>query len=392
MEKSNTYCAMPHIGLALQNDGDFCSCNLNTLSFKDNERKVMFVHKDKLSQAWNSHTRKILQKKLDSGERIIECTHCWDLEDSGQLSPRQGFNELFKHIKPDPSQPKVFVLKPGNTCNLSCRMCNPATSSSWYKDAHKMSKEREGFIGTLKDYTKGFEHIRDSFNRNNPFWDEFVEWLPKIEFLDIYGGEPFLIDGLFDSIQRARSSGLDNVSIQFHTNAQRINEKYLDLLKYFKKASIGISIDSHIPKQLEYIRNGCDAETVFKNTERIIEFAKQNNNIKLHIQFTITTLNVFYINEVLEELKKFGIPINLNFVTGPDKEYDIRHIPLPLKEVIKEKLGDNVDAINFLMQTIPGCDIVWPKFWKTTKLLDDIRGQSFEDTFPEYYQCLKEYL
>jgi len=357
----------------------------------------MFVHKDRPSKAWDSHTRDILQKTLDKGIQISECQHCWDLEDSGQSSPRQQFNELFKHIIPDPKQPKVFILKPGNTCNLSCRMCNPATSSSWYKDAHKMASEREGFIGTLKDYTKNFEHIRNSFNQDNVFWEEFVEWLPNIEFLDIYGGEPFLIDGLFKSLDKVAGKGSENVSLQFHTNAQRVNNEYLNLLLDFKSVNIGLSIDSHIPEHMEYIRHGCEAETVYNNSQKIIDFAKNHDNINVAITLTVTTLNVFYLGEIIEELEKYGIMVTTNYVTGPDEEYDVRHLPQPVKQIITDRINKNSTCLQrnetaFLNQTIPGCDIIWPKFWKTTKLLDNIRGQSFEETFPEYYEVLHQYL
>lgn len=352
----------------------------------------MFIHKDNLKDAWTSHTKKIIQHTLDSGIRISECKHCWDLEDSGASSPRKIFNGLFREVLPDVDQPKVFILKPGNTCNLSCRMCNPATSSSWYKDAHKMAQQREGFIGTLRDYTKNFEDIRNSFNRDNEFWSHFTEWLPNIEFLDVYGGEPFLIDGLFDSIRKAQHKGLSNVGIQFHTNAQRVNEEYLNLLTEFKSVRIGISIDSHVKSHMEYIRHGCNADTVYENTKKLISFAKENKNVSLHIELTVTTLNIFYLAEIEKELLKFGIPINLNFVTGPDEEYDVRHIPQPVREIIKRRLGDNQTAVNFLMQTIPGCDLIWPKFWKTTKLLDEIRSQSFSDTFPEFYQIVQDHL
>lgn len=396
MEKSNTYCIMPYISLALQNDGDICACNVNPMSYQDNKREVMFIHKDSIKDAWKSHTKKILQQSLSAGIRLPQCKHCWDLEDTGSPSPRTVYNESFSEIKPNPDQPRVFVLKPGNTCNLSCRMCNPATSSSWYKDAHRMAVQREEFTGTLKDYTKNFESIRNSFSRDNNFWNDFVEWLPNLEFLDVYGGEPFLINGLFDSIRKVGQDNLHDVSIQFHTNAQKVNEEYLELLKGFKKVYIGLSIDSHIPEQMEYIRNGCQADVVYENSKKIIDFCNENDNIECMITLTVTTLNIYYLDEIIDNLEKnFNIKIGLNFVTGPDEEYDIRHIPMPVREIIAEKMQGKdkcEQAINFLMQTIPGCDIIWPKFWKTTKMLDGIRNQSFERTFPEYYQLLKDYL
>jgi len=289
----------------------------------------------------------------------------------------------------------VFVLKPGNTCNLSCRMCNPETSSNWYRDAHKMAIKKNKFVGTLKDYTKNFENIRNSFSADNPFWEEFVNWLPSVEYLDIYGGEPFLMDGLFKSLERVVGKGSENVALQFHTNAQIINEQYLETVKNYKSVSIGVSIDSHIPKQLEYIRNGCDAETVFNNAQKIFLFANTNKNIHTHINLTITTLNIYYLDEIIEDLEKFGVPISLNFVTGPDKEYDCRYIPIKLKEQIKKKLEKHpqcTSAIEFLMQEMPTSKVFWHKFWITTDMLDSLRNQNFKETFSEFYKECLEYI
>jgi hypothetical protein len=65
---------------------------------------------------------------------------------------------------------------------------------------------------------------------------------------------------------------------------------------------------------------------------------------------------------------------------------------VPVRKIIAQKLANDQSTVNFLMQTIPGCDVAWPKFWKITKDLDRIRGQSFESTFPEFYNVIKPYV
>jgi hypothetical protein len=65
---------------------------------------------------------------------------------------------------------------------------------------------------------------------------------------------------------------------------------------------------------------------------------------------------------------------------------------MPVRKMIAEKLKHHPTLANFLMQTIPGCDVAWPKFWKITKELDSIRNQSFESTFPEFYELIKTYV
>ena len=73
----------------------------------------------------------------------------------------------------------------------------------------------------------------------------------------------------------------------------------------------------------------------------------------------------------------------------------MRHLPIPVKNQIIEKLKKYKklnQLIKLLNQTIPGCDIYWPKFWKEAQILDRIRNQKFEKVFPEYYKAIKTFL
>jgi MoaA/NifB/PqqE/SkfB family radical SAM enzyme len=288
------------------------------------------------------------------------------------------------------TQPQVFIIKPGNTCNLACRMCDPATSSGWYQDAYQLAIKNKGFVGTAAEYSKTFEHIRNSFSRDNTeLWDTFVEWLPNIAFVHIYGGEPFLTPALFDALERVVNAGQSqNTSLQLHTNATIFNLKYLEILSKFKSVEIGLSIDSDQIKELEYIRHPVKADLVFDNLEKFKQIRRQYCNIKLHINITVTPLNVFNITKIKDNLTNRGFLTGLNMVTAPD-EYDIRHIPLSVRKIIAK---NNPSVAKFIMQTVPGCDVYWPKFWKLTKDLDQLRGQSFEDTFPEFYELIKSYV
>ena len=389
MDQSKTHCVMPHKALAIQNNSDFCVCNINNMSFETKTREVMFVHNTSLRDAWNSHTRKMVAAALDHNRQLPGCSHCFSLEQAGLRSARQSFNSEFTSVSNLPDQPRVFVLKPGNTCNLACRMCNPATSSGWYRDGYQLAVKNENFSGTAAEYSQTFEHIRNSFNRSNvDFWDTFVEWLPNIVFVDIYGGEPFLTPALFDALERVvNNGGSKNTKLALHTNATVFNPRYLDILSKFSSVTITLSIDSDNAQQLEYIRHPVNAEIVFENIHKFKEHVKNHNNIVLSIATTVTPLNVYYLKTTKQNLSKY-LQHRHTFVTTPD-EYDIRHIPLPVRKIIAEH---NPSIASFVMQTVPGCDIHWPKFWQNTKDLDQLRGQSFENTFPEFYKLIKPYV
>jgi organic radical activating enzyme len=389
MNQSKTYCVMPHKALALQNHGDFCVCNINNMSFETKTREVMYVHNTSLKDAWNSHTRKMISAALDRNRELPACSQCFDLEKSGNGSPRQQFNGMLDSLPNLTTQPQIFILKPGNTCNLACRMCNPATSSGWYRDAYQLAIKNENFVGTVAEYSQTFEHIRNGFNRDNTdFWGTFIEWLPNMVYVDIYGGEPFLTPALFDALEHVANAGQSkNTSLQLHTNLTVFNPKYLEILSKFKSVKIGLSIDSDQPKELEYIRYPVDAGVVFANLEKFKQDSNQYHNISFKICLTVTPLNVLNISKIQKSLVRY-MPAYFNFVTSPG-EYDIRHIPLPVRKVIAKQ---NPSIANYIMQTVPGCDVLWPKFWKHTKDLDQLRGQSFEDTFPEFYELIKPYV
>ena len=403
MDKSSTYCVMPHLGLALQNESDFCCCNTNKSSWQDRTRKVMYVHSHDIKTSYDSHTRKIIATSLDNGKQYPGCQTCWDAESMNNRSKRQDFNQLFGDVTPLPDQPRVLIIKPGNTCNFACRMCNPVTSSSWYRDGYELEKENltsSSWYSTARpldqvasltynEYTRTFETIRNSFNQDNTeFWNTLKQWIENLVYIEIYGGEPFLIPAMFDLLEHGANTNVSNrIVLNIHTNASIFNQHYMDILSQYKQVHFRISIDSSDPAQLEYIRHKSNHNDVIKNSKKFKESIDRYPNITMGITNTITPLNVFYVDKINKELEElFNLPVNVNIVTTP--EYDIRHLPTPTKQYLINTLS-NTTVTNFLKQTIPGCDVEWPKFCQTTNKLDQLRGQSFAKTFTEWWNILE---
>jgi hypothetical protein len=165
-------------------------------------------------------------------------------------------------------------------------------------------------------------------------------------------------------------------------------------LSKFKRVQIAISIDSHIPEQLSYIRHLVDVDKLYLNLKKYIELSRQHSNISVNICFTPNIYNIWYADEIYAGLSEFNLPISINPVYGPE-QYDMRHLPIPVKNQIIKKLEKykKLDLlVKLLNHTIPGCDIYWPKFWKEAQILDRIRNQKFEQVFPEYYEAITPFL
>lgn len=396
--ESPTFCVMPHMGLAVQNEGDICACNMNPLSFKV-DGQVARINNITIDQGWNSLSRKKLATILDIGVRHESCKACWDAEDAGQKSPRQDLNEIYGHLDPLRDQPRIVILKPGNTCNASCRTCRPETSSSWYSDAYKLHKIKNPDV-SFKEYIQEFEDVKNSFAKNSPnMWPVLNKWYEHLEFLDLYGGEPWLIDGVWNSLKTAVDEGhAHKIGLRIHTNASVWNDEYVDILSKFKKVTLGISLDSHIAAESEYIRNGINYEKAVENTYKFLDWASKHDNVETYISVTVSTLNIWHLLETVETFKKmFGFAIGFkNYVYTPD-HYDIRHLPKDVKQQVINKLLKDKDkdsfmpVINFMNQIIPGCVMYWPKFCLETEKLDKIRNQDFKTVFPEWYKVLEPY-
>ena len=393
--QSPAFCVMPHMGLAIQNKGDLCACNINSKSY-NLDGKVQTIDNITVDQIWQSPTRLELAKRLDDGIRDDSCRVCWETESTGKESVRQQLNKTFGHLEPDLDQPRLLILKPGNTCNAACRICGPDTSTSWYRDAYELEKKKNPDL-RFNSYIKNFESIKDSFNPASPnMWPIMDNWYEKLKFIDIYGGEPFMIPGLWKSLQQAIDKGYSkDIDLRISTNGSHWNEEYMTLLSRFKSVDIGISIDSHVEEEFEYMRNKLVYSNVIENAKQIIGFVSQNKNMNSRIYCTISIMNVWNINEIVTSLgNMLKTDVNFtNFVYFPG-HHDIRHLPRAVKQLIVDKLrhakklSPIIDQMN---QIIPGCQMYWPKFCLETEKIDSVRNQNFKDIFPEWYKILEPY-
>jgi hypothetical protein len=397
MTTSQTYCKLSHVSLAIQNKGDACVCNKNTSSFTDSHGNLKFLYNTGLKEIWDLDSRKSISIRLDNGERVDGCQSCWNDEAAGVKSSRQSFNKQLINVDPMDEQPRVLIIKPSNVCNLSCRTCQPVTSSGLYQDFYKLETEQNTFSGTFKEYTSQFETIRDGFGQDNvAVWDTFEQWIPGLTFLDIYGGEPMLAPAMWERMISAGNAGTtSNTDAQMHTNGTIWNQDYIDCLHKFKSFNIGLSIDAARPDQLSYIRNGVDINRLTENIGKYIKLTKTHSNVTAYICLTVSIFNIWYIDEIIDELGKYGLQIGVNVVDAPE-QYDFRHLPGEVKNTLIEKFNNYKgnypiqmsNLVNLLKHNIPRCNILFPKFWYELIALDKIRNQKFKDVMPEYYNAI----
>ena len=183
----------------------------------------------------NIHINKIREGfKGDWAKNNPGCIACVMKEKSGKRSKRQaslkrGPNMNIKNI------PTKWDLRPGNTCNLKCIMCNLKNSSKWIEDndiANKFNGEHG--IDTEKS------------SRNDIDWDwVYNKCKGMAEFIYIAGGEPFYMKNVRNFLKNLSEVKWNcyNTVIQIQTNGVSNSPALLETLSKFHRVEYNLSID-----------------------------------------------------------------------------------------------------------------------------------------------------
>jgi len=178
--------------------------------------------------------------------------------------------------------PKVLHIGGfSNLCNLACRMCNPQSSSTLETIIKK------------SDLKKFYPLDIENKNLSIDICDDFIDEIIKIT---ISGGEPFLDKQVFEFLKKFKNSK-NLKQINFSTNLTKINLPLFDYLSTLDiKITLSVSLDGN-KKIHEYIRHGCDYDSIIKNIEIISERYKK---FQFNINTTLSAYNAGYANETLE--------------------------------------------------------------------------------------------
>lgn len=383
-------CILTEIGLATQSSGEITVCNQSRTVFKLGD-KPLRLDQHTLEQGWASQTRQEIRDSLNNGIRHANCQDCWDQEDAGASSVRIQANEKFKDVAIYQEQPRVFMLKPGNACNLACRHCNPYNSTRWYKDDHKLNST-VSFI----DYIKKYNPIRDSYDKDSNIWVTLNQWNQHIVHYDLYGAEPLLIDPLLNLLR----SGNTEQSIHVNTNGTIWQDDFNDVFGKFKHVTLGISIDA-IEEQFEYMRYPAKWDHVLDNLLKYKKLTELFPSINLSVCITVSALNVYYLPEYIQFFYNLNIVVGINFVHRPD-HLNMRILPKSVKQKVIDRLhsaaAKDVDrgkiaidrVINFLSLDYEQSDSLFDQLQTVTNGYDNIRQENYAEIFKEFYEVLNE--
>lgn len=347
---------------------------------------------------WHSADLKALQKQFLADQQSVICNRCWNEEASGKRSLRlrlfDPVNETTDHhYQADSikqlissqaylSGPTVLTIKNGNICNAKCRVCHPGDSNRWIADA-----------GRLREITGKQYYAIDQQERN---WsdDQLAEILAmskNLTRLELFGGEPVYNKQVARLLEQIVAAGYaDNITLYINTNGSVDLIDRMPCVRYFKEIEIGVSIDG-VGTHFDYIRHGLEYETVKQNIRCWQEYFEQHN-VRYFIDSisTVEILNIFYLPELKQAVREI-LPLSpyWNLLVDPAHLF-IRNMPDSIKQAVSKKLAPDPEFADLLTTMNRPADLdEWAKFLEVTQALDTIRGESFEQTFPEFSALVK---
>lgn len=417
---SPTFCVLPWMHLAAMPNGFAKVCCLSKEDMTDDSGKILSFETNEISEIWNSKPLIEARKKMLAGEKVSGCAQCYEEESLGEHSMRIGFNEKWCAQEPEAltarieesinnsfkltSKPWYYDLRQGNLCNLKCRSCSPENSTTIEKEYAQIIKKEPEFTKFL--YQTELSTSYKSWFHSQVFTDSFQNELVNIKKLYFTGGEPTLIEKNYEILEFFVNNDLaKGVELMFNTNATKISDRFIQLLKKFKHVMLNLSIDGFSSEQ-EYLRGGSSWKTINSILNSLAENYSRNIHIVLNpvIQASnvLTIDKLFYYIESLNDLHNKKIfyfmpviltqPAYLDFCILPDetrlqaaenlKRYKTISSLVNYDAFFSKRIDQIIAKLSYKH---PESEALTRKFIYFNSVLDRNRKQNFQTVFPELY-------
>lgn len=399
MDLEKTICPMvwDHLCINTRGSNRLC-CNAET--------QDMDFFLENYENHWNELRTKV-KKDMLNGQRPAICNSCWKKEDADISSLRtqtifkykknNQWEDFLQRLYMKKPSPVELDLKLGNYCNLSCRMCNSYSSSTYAAELKRIKK--------ATDIDLSSSVLESKYKQNQ--WFQDPEFISRIKhFIDngaydlkFTGGEPLMVPGVEELIDYCiETDKAKDIGLQFITNGTLITTEWLKKLTNFKVVVLTVSIDG-TEDTYEYIRHPTNWKDTYKNLLNIKQFADLHHQIRLELTFTLQIYNMFQIENMLNLRRELDCLINCIALDNPDY-FDVSNAPEEAKkdalDIVKNiKLEEHFNEQRFV-QDVQG-KLTQPRtknefyckhavvLYSTTK--DPFRNQSFsQQEVYKYYE------
>ena len=280
----------------------------------------------------NTEFKKAQRQRMLRGERPEECSYCWRVEATGNLSDRHYRSgepwaaEHYDKIKTE--DPLTWNVNPAyvevnfsNVCNLQCSYCSPQFSSAWQKEINEHGAYPTSNRHNDPTYFTGDRKPIPN-RENNPYVDAFWRWWPELypnlKHFRMTGGEPLMDPQHYRILDMLAPYG-HQIEIKYATNGTTLGIKggrnVHEYWPKFRSVAVNVSIDG-IGPVYNYIRGNGDWNAVVQNVQEI----KAIPNVSRVVgAVAVQVSNVLILDKMIEYfLDELGIVFYTNMVKYPN--------------------------------------------------------------------------
>ena len=343
-------CVLAYTSMYIEPDGKIRPCCVSG----DFEDELNFNDFDTIPEIYNSSQMRELRKSMEEGNPLAVCDICF--KGGNPLMPY--WNKRWEHKLKDPNlYDENYNVKSldyldarfSNICNFKCRMCGPGLSTSWYDDY--VAVEGKSGENWLKE--KKLIHA-------DPVSKFTAKDLQKIEHMNVGGGEPFITADFWKLIDSFTDEQKSEITMYVNTNGSVIKykgENIMDKLAKFKEVVIGVSCDGY-GKIVEYQRTGFKQERFDKNFSYMVDYCKDKDNLILTLEYTITNMNAFHIQDFIYYIKDKWPEIGYNGIHMHWATTPMFYAPALAPKVLRDQILKYIESIQ--INPREDGDVYWP--------------------------------
>lgn len=376
----DTICLMPFVNLELGRPKFRACCQIKK-NLADENGNNFSVYDHNFTEVFNSQSLKNLRTAFLNGEKLVECSRCWEPEQYGRASMRTslkhhadfGVQELTTNYHSPDTKLTALDIKLTTLCNLKCRICDSSKSSAWYQEIkHNFSDKLPKIKST--DWLD---------NNDSIFWQSLKNNLSDIQYITFSGGEPLLDRKHHKLLEYLLAEGKSDTFIHYNTNGTIFPDNLIEkLLSNFNHVGISFSIDN-ISDKFNYERFGNKNWDVTYNILK--KFSQlDRDKFKLDLYPTFSVFNILDIENIKNLADELDFGIHFGFVEFPNY-FSVMNIPLAGRQYIINKLKKSKHDIVAQIANNLDSNIYYnvsKEFWNEINRIDKVRGQCFADTYP----------
>lgn len=248
-----------------------------------------------IKEIWTGKNARQLREYIKENDLTLGCSYCEALLVAGNFDAVKS-----KQYDTNPWNengfPSVMEFELSNTCNLECIMCSG------------------NFSSLIRAKREKLPPIKDAYDKE--FVNQLEEFIPYLQEVKFYGGEPFLIELYYDIWERIGNIN-PGVRINVQTNATTLNNRVKEIMEH-TTFQINVSLDSLQKETYESIRRNADFGRVMENIKYFYNYCKSRNT-SFGISLCGMRQNWKEIPDFVSYCNELDIPLYIHTVFNPEE-------------------------------------------------------------------------